>query len=231
MIVAAGVMMSVTGCYYNQIKPGDAAYAPVSPENMMPPANVSGSIYQEGFNMALFEDSRARRIGDILTIVLTETTAASKSASTTIDKTNATSITNPTLLGSTPQFNAPGILPLASNRNNNLTFGMDSSNAFEGDASSDQSNSLSGNITVTVFDVLPNGYLKVRGEKWMTLNTGDEYIRVTGIVRPQDIRPDNTILSTRIADARITYSGTGEVAESNKMGWLAKFFVNSIWPF
>lgn len=221
----------LSGCFYDRPVPGDAAYAPVSPENMMPPENTSGSIYQEGYNMVLFEDQRARRIGDIITIVLTETTSASKSASTSVDKTNSTDITNPTLLGSTPQFNAPGIIPLASNTGNNLNFGLDSSNSFSGDGSSDQSNSLSGNITVTVHDVLPNGNMKIRGEKWMTLNTGDEYIRLTGIVRPQDIRPDNSVLSTRVADARITYSGRGEIAESNKMGWLSKFFVTALWPF
>jgi flagellar L-ring protein FlgH len=84
---------------------------------------------------------------------------------------------------------------------------------------------------VTVADVLPNGNLVVRGEKWLTLNQGDEYIQISGIVRPIDIRTDNTVLSGLVADARITYSGKGMVADSNKMGWLSRFFASAIWPF
>ena len=93
------------------------------------------------------------------------------------------------------------------------------------------SNSLSGNITVTVHDVLPNGVLMVKGEKWLTLNQGDEYIRISGMVRPQDIGSDNTVESTKLADARIAYSGTGSVNDSNVMGWMSRFFIGAIWPF
>jgi flagellar L-ring protein precursor FlgH len=92
-------------------------------------------------------------------------------------------------------------------------------------------NSLSGNITVTIHQVMPNGTMLVRGEKWLTLNQGDEYIRVSGLVRPQDIGPDNSIESTRLADARITYSGTGATHDANVMGWLARFFISPLWPF
>ncbi len=102
---------------------------------------------------------------------------------------------------------------------------------FESTGDADQSNSLSGNITVSIAEVLPNGVLRVRGEKWLTLNRGDEYIRLSGLVRPEDIAPDNTVQSTRLADARISYSGTGEVHDANAMGWLAKFFISPIWPF
>ena len=93
------------------------------------------------------------------------------------------------------------------------------------------SNSLNGNITVTVHQVLPNGVLIVRGEKWLTLNQGDEYIQVSGMVRPQDIGPDNTVESTKLADARISYSGTGAVHDTNVMGWLSRFFVSALMPF
>lgn len=89
---------------------------------------------------------------------------------------------------------------------------------------------MRGNISVTVVDVLSNGYLAVRGEKVLTLNRGDEYVRFSGIVRPVDIRSNNTVLSTQVADAQIIYSGSGEVADASKHGWLSKFFL-AFWPF
>ena len=108
--------------------------------------------------------------------------------------------------------------------------GVNASNDFTGDAQASQSNSLNGSISVTVVDVLPNQNLVIRGEKWLTLNHGDEYIRLTGIIRSADVSPDNEILSTRIANARIQYSGTGSFARSQEKGWLAKFFSSEWWP-
>ena len=93
------------------------------------------------------------------------------------------------------------------------------------------SNNLTGNITVTVHDVYPNGVLLVKGEKWLTLNQGDEYIRISGLIRPQDISSDNTVPSTKLADARIAYSGTGVVNDTNVMGWMSKFFISALMPF
>ena len=90
---------------------------------------------------------------------------------------------------------------------------------------------MTGSVTVTVADVLPNGIIAVRGEKWMTLNTGDELVRISGIVRADDISTDNMVSSTRIADARITYSGTGAFANASQPGWLDRFFISPLWPF
>ncbi len=209
----------------------DKHYRPAPPPVVHNPVQDNGAIYQVGYGVRLFEDMKARNIGDIITIVLTESTSASKSASTSTSKDNSVNIANPTLLGSTPQFGTRGLLPLADNRNNTLANSLNSSQDFSGEGDSSQSNSLSGNVTVTVADVLPNGNLVVRGEKWLTLNQGEEYIQISGIVRPVDIGSDNTILSTQVADARITYSGEGFVADSNKMGWLSRFFISAIWPF
>ena len=94
-----------------------------------------------------------------------------------------------------------------------------------------QSNLLEGDITVTVVEVLPNGYLMVRGEKRIGINQGNEYIRLSGIVRPIDIDSTNTILSTRLADPTIIYVGDGVLADSNEMGWLSRFFVSGLFPF
>lgn len=226
MVIALSVL---AGC--NSAPKRDPEYAPVRPALPPPPAQDNGAIYQAGFETAWFEDIRARRVGDSLTIRLVEKTDASKKATTSVAKENSNSVTNPTLLGTTPQFNAPGILPFASNRNNNLGFSLESEHDFSGEGDSAQSNKLTGDITVTVVEVLPNGYLMVRGEKRLGINQGNEYIKLSGIVRPVDIDSTNSVLSTKLADPTMIYVGDGPVAESNIMGWLARFFVSALMPF
>lgn len=211
--------------------PPHDSYRPTLPRAYISEESANGSIYQSARDVRLFEDVKARRVGDIITVVLQESTSASKSATATTDKTQETVIASPTIFGASPTFNLPGLFPLDSNRNNTLAANLNSSNAFEGTGDATQSNSLTGNITVTIADVLPNGNLVIRGEKWLTLNKGEEFIQISGIVRPQDISTLNTVLSTQIGDARITYSGKGFLADANEMGWLAKFFNSPIWPF
>lgn len=192
---------------------------------------VTGSIYQAGTEMILYEDMKARRIGDTITVRLSEKTNASKTANTATNRTQNTTVENPTLYGSSPQFNALGVVPLASNTGNTLDAELNSSSAFAGSSNSTQSNSLTGDITVTVSDVLPNGNLVVRGEKRFNFNQGNEYIKIAGIVRPYDIGPDNTVASTKLADATIMYNGDGALADANRMGWLARFFIGVFSPF
>lgn len=228
LVQAAGLLALLSGCASMQSPPAD--YRPVYPPVATPPPQTEGSIYQAGHNIALFEDIKAKRIGDTITIVLQERTQASKDAKTETSKENDVSIENPTLLGAPLKFDTP-LMPHGDGRSSTLGTELHSDQEFKGEGTSSQGNSLSGNITVTVMDVLPNGNLVVRGEKWLTLNQGDEYIQISGIVRPVDVRPDNTVLSGHVADARITYSGKGMVADSNKMGWLARFFASAIWPF
>ncbi|MCU7798407.1 MAG: flagellar basal body L-ring protein FlgH [Candidatus Thiodiazotropha sp. (ex Semelilucina semeliformis)] len=226
-LVAAFVL---SGCQSTGPK-RDAEYAPMRPVMPPPAPSGNGSIYQAGYEMIWFEDIVARRVGDLLTVTLVENTQANKSASTTTAKTGEVSVTNPTLFGSTPQFNVPGIIPLVSNTDNNLAFDLSSSNDFSGDGSASQSNALSGNITVTVVEVLPNRNLYVRGEKRIGINQGYEYVRLAGIVRPQDITPQNTVQSTRIADPTISYVGEGALADANSQGWLTRFFNSALFPF
>jgi len=206
----------------NMAKPRhDLEYAPAKPVSYQVPQNNNGSIYQAGYEVRLFEDIRARRIGDILTINLVEKTDATKESDTDIKKDNTTNISVPTILGVLdPSFKAL-----------NLNSSLSSSNAFTGESESTQKNSLSGSITVSVIDVLPNGYLKIRGEKRVRLNQGNEYIRVAGIIRPTDINPDNSVESTKIADATIMYTGEGALADANKIGWIARFFISAVFPF
>lgn len=192
---------------------------------------TSGAIYQVGYDLAFFEDVKARRIGDILTIRLDESHNATKSAGTDIARTTNSTIENPTLLGTTPQFNLPGVLPLAITQDNTLESTLASDHDFAGESDSNLSNSLTGSLTVTVADVLPNGNLVVRGEKRLNINQGNEYVKISGIVRPIDIATDNTVPSTKVADATIIYNGDGATADANRAGWLTRFFISAAAPF
>jgi flagellar L-ring protein precursor FlgH len=220
-----------TGCAStHHPSPNDPKFAPVLPSLSLPEGSKTGSIYQEGFGVKLWEDKRARRVGDILTVTLSENTTSSKSSSTSLKKDNTTNISAPTVFGTTPHMPGSQLIPNSGSAltlENNLVGARE----FSGTNGTDQRNSLSGNITVTIAAVYPNGVLLVRGEKWLTLTEGEEYIRISGLVRPQDIERDNTVLSTKMADARITYSGTGELADANKMGWLSRFFVSPSWLY
>lgn len=224
-----GMVLLASGCATTPPPPD--SYRPTLPPAYTTMETTSGSIYQASRDVRLFEDVKARRIGDVITVILQESTSASKSATAAADKDQAASIDNPTFFGALPQFNMPGVFPLDSNRDNTLEQDLSATREFSGEADASQSNSLSGAITVTIADVLPNGNLVVRGEKWLTLNQGEEFIQISGIVRPQDVSPDNSVSSTQIGDARITYSGKGFLHDSNSMGWLARFFNSPVWPF
>ncbi len=186
----------------------------------VPPAS-NGAIYQVGRDVALFENPIARHVGDIVTIVLSESTAAKKSATTTTAKTTNETLPGMTLLGSPVTIHGTPVL------SNNIS----DASKFNGEGDSAQSNSLSGFITATVIRVLPNGNLLIKGEKQIWINQGSEYVRVSGVIRPIDLAPDNSIPSLKVGAARISYGGKGALAEANAPGWLSRFF-NSPWtPF
>ena len=190
---------------------------PVAPK---PPVYTNGSLFQQR-GISLFEDPKPYRIGDILTVLLQESTSASKQAGTSTKKEDSIDMPNPTIFGSTPTFNGANLLEMS----------VEPKREFSGEADSSQSNSLNGQITVTVVDILPNDNLVVQGEKWFTLNQGKEYIRIAGVVRPLDVQSDNTIVSSKLADAQIAYSGEGFLADANNQGWFGKFMNGKWWPF
>nr|WP_050897723.1 flagellar basal body L-ring protein FlgH [Methylobacter tundripaludum] len=199
----------------------DPAFAPVAPADLRPPVQNSGSIYQSGYDTRLFEDQTAKRVGDILTITLLEKTQAKKADDLNTKKENKMTAEVPSMFG----------IAASALTGQSLQTSLQSSKEFKGTGAADQSNSLSGNISVTVVDVLPNGNLNVRGEKRVTLNQGDEFIRLSGIVRPVDITSSNIITSDKVADVTIMYVGEGAMADASKMGWLARI-LNSPWfPF
>ena len=196
-------------------------YEPAPPVIIAATAPEAGAIYNAGLDMRLFEDVRARRVGDILTVRLSEATSASKSSSTSISKDSAADYQNPTVFGRPLTMDG---IPL-------LTSSLTGSQSFDGAGDSAQSNSLTGDITVTVVERMPNGNLRIRGEKWVTINQGREFIRLSGIVRPIDIADDNSISSTLIADARIAYSGRGVLDAANRMGFVQRFLSSILHPF
>lgn len=213
--------LSLIACNaHNPVKPGDPAYAPVMSLPSATPKPQAGSLFLAGNGMELFNDRKANRVGDVITIVLDERTVSQKTNNVSVKKESDASFNAGPVLGTTPSYG-----------NMSLDTDIQQDRDFTGEADADQSNSLQGNITVTVSDIMPNGNLVVRGEKWMMLNRGDEYIRISGILRPEDVTPENTVPSNRLANARISYSGTGELADSNQMGWLSKFFNSPVWPF
>lgn len=176
---------------------------------------VSGGVFSTDAFSTLTSDNRAFHPGDVLTVLLQETTQASKKTGTTVGKNSAATVTPTLLLGNTLSTD----IGLSAKRN------------FDSSDSSTQQNTLQGSITVVVQEVLPNGLLQVRGEKSLTLNQGEEFIRLSGYVRASDVDTDNSLSSLRIANARIVYSGRGALAETHRQGWLTSFF-NSAWmPF
>ena len=231
--VLVALAATLVGCVAPAPKANDPYYAPVLPRTPLPIAQNNGAIYQAGFETSFFDDRKAYRVGDIITITLNERTQASKNANAQIQKDSDVNIGTPTILGMTinPKNPLRGIGALGMSDTMGLDTSIDANRQNKGNSQAGQSNSLSGSITVTVAEVLPNGILSVRGEKWMTLNTGDELVRIAGLVRADDIATDNTVPSTRVADARITYSGTGAFADASQPGWLSRFFISPLWPF
>ncbi|OLF54850.1 flagellar basal body L-ring protein FlgH [Pseudomonas chlororaphis] len=225
-VLALSGVVVLAGCVAPTPKPNDPYYAPVLPRTPLPAAANNGSIYQAGFEQNLYSDRKAFRVGDIITITLNERTQASKNANSQVAKDSKTGIGLTSFFGGGLNTNNP-----VGSGDLSLDVGYSGNRATKGDSKSGQSNSLTGSITVTVADVLPNGIIAVRGEKWLTLNTGDELVRIAGLVRADDIATDNTVSSTRVADARITYSGTGAFADASQPGWFDRFFLSPLFPF
>ncbi|RZA35321.1 MAG: flagellar basal body L-ring protein FlgH [Lysobacteraceae bacterium] len=185
------------------------------PMARMASRGVSGGVFT-GEAVSLTSDSRAYRVGDAVTVILQETTQASKRAGTSFSKGSSVAVDPITALGK--------LYPKTE-------IGISADRSFEGDATSTQQNALSGALTVIVQEVLPNGLLRVAGEKNLTLNQGEEFVRLKGFIRAQDIDNDNQVSSLRVANARIAYSGKGALADANNPGWLTRFFNSPLMPF
>ena len=214
--IAPFLLVGCMGVGGNSPKQGFAAVVAPPPP---PPAEVvaNGSIFQvtSGY-AALTSGTRASMKGDIITILLVENTKASKSNSAGKDRSGGFSLTPP----------ATGLFSLFSPSD----AGASGNQNFSGSGSAQQSNSLQGQLSVTVAERYSNGTMLVRGQKLTSLNRGDEHTQFSGLIRAIDVSSDNTIPSSKVANARIVYGGTGEIASASKQGWLQKFF-SFISPF
>lgn len=203
------ILTLVAGCSTHVENLASEEFEPIIPqkakkEQFLKP---SGGIYNTQGGGLFATDRRASAVGDILTVQLTENFAASKSQSASAAKSDSFSVDLPAILD-------------ANGNDANLTAG--GATTFSGTGAAAQTNSLRGQISVTVTQVHQNGNMKIVGQKKLLLNNGDEYIRLSGIVRPEDISADNIIVSNRIANAEISYVGAGDTADTGKKGWLSK---------
>jgi flagellar L-ring protein precursor FlgH len=221
---ALGAALLLAAC---AITPPASVHQPMTARPAPPPVAVpaNGAIYQTQYagqpgysHRPLFEDRRARAVGDVLIVSINETTAASKASDSTAARTGADNLAVTGLAG------LPGKGLLGSN------LAATSASTFEGKGASTSNNAFTGVITVTVIEVLSNGNLLVSGEKQVGINQGSEFVRFSGIVDPAMVSAGNAVSSTQVADARLEYRGNGYIDEAQTMGWMQRFF-QSFKPF
>jgi len=219
--------IAVSGCLGLVLLAGCAAVPPTNvhqpmsarPQPVPVEPSVNGAIYQaSNARLMLFEDQRARHVGDTLTILIEEKTNASKKSASSASRTGTATASVPTIFG------------LPGKTFQGTTLDGTSSNEFAGKGDSASNNLFTGTIAVTVIEVMSNGNLLVSGEKQVAIDQGAEFIRFSGIVNPTSISGSNAVSSTKVADARIEYKGTGYIDEAQTMGWLARFFL-TVLPF
>ena len=215
LIIISLTIVSV-GCSSHVEDRASLEFEPIMPENMNLVKNSnSGGIYNEASGGLFATDRRAGQVGDILTVSLSEDFTASKSQSASSAKSDSFKV------------DLPNILDPAGDQ---ALLDSGAETSFSGSGSAAQTNSLRGEISVTVMRVFANGNMEIMGQKKLHLNNGNEYVRLSGIIRPEDISASNTIASSNIADARITYTNAGVYADSTQPGWLSKIF-RQVTPF
>ena len=220
LAAALGAVFTLSGCesMYQKVNPRPpvdiAALTYAQPEVVATPPVNNGSIFQADRYRPLFEDHRARLVGDSLTVQIVEKVSASQKSTSSIDK------------GGKLAGGVTALPLVSSNSFGRASVGASSSNTFEGKGSTENTNDFSGTITATVTGVLPNGHLLIAGEKQIGVNHNVDVLRFSGQVDPRAIQPGNSVASAQIANVRIEHRGRGAQAEANGIGWLGRFFLN-----
>ena len=220
LAAALGAVFTLSGCesMYQKVNPRPpvdiAALTYAQPEVVAAPPVNNGSIFQADRYRPLFEDHRARLVGDSLTVQIVEKVSASQKSTSSIDK------------GGKLAGGVTALPLVSSNSFGRASVGASSSNTFEGKGSTENTNDFSGTITATVTGVLPNGHLLIAGEKQIGVNHNVDVLRFSGQVDPRAIQPGNSVASAQIANVRIEHRGRGAQAEANGIGWLGRFFLN-----
>ena len=206
----------LAGCEtLNPRPPVDIAQtASVRPQPIVVPAISNGAIFQAGHYRPLFEDHRARLVGDTLTVQIVEKVSATQKSTSSVDK------------GGKVTAGVTALPFLSANSFNRASVAGSSSNSFEGKGSTENSNDFSGTITATVTEVLANGHLLIAGEKQIGVNHNVDVLRFSGQVDPRAIQPGNSVASAQIANVRIENRGRGQQADAQGIGWLGRFFLN-----
>lgn len=199
--------------------PGDPYYAPIEPRKAPIQLEITGSLFNAQVSTDLYSYAPKFSLGDTINVVLNEETVATKSANSNLSNANNYTLDPIVVPGGNLTVNEKEV-----------ELGISQEQDFDGTSGSSQSHKLSGRITVSVIEILNNGNLVVRGEKWLVINNGKEYIRLTGIIRPLDISEENSVDSYQVADSRIEFSATGEHADMQTRGWLSTLFSGSLWP-
>jgi flagellar L-ring protein precursor FlgH len=191
-------------------------FAPVYPVVSTAPEQATGSLYNAGVGETFLGRGRNFQVGDVITVVLSESTQASRVQSGKLSRTSSNNVLPTEALGGGLLGTTAGLLG--------------GTIKTDGSGTADQTASLSGSVVVTVVDVMANGNLVVRGEKQLALTEGAEIIQVAGVIRPDDVAPNNTVQSKRLANAQITYRGTGDMAATARAGWGTSGLLK-LWPF
>lgn len=214
-VLAAGLAACVT------TTPSTSVHQPMSARPTaaaVQPVQENGAIFQTAYYRPLFEDRRARNVGDTLTVNIVENTSADKKSNTTTNR------------SSDNKFGVTNVSGLPGKSFLGAGLAANSDIKFSGDGETASNNVFTGTITVTIIEVLPNGNLLVSGEKQVGINHGSEFIRLSGVVNPLNLGASNSVNSVQIADARIEYRGSGQIENAQNMGWLSHFFLNVL-PF
>jgi flagellar L-ring protein FlgH len=233
------LLCALTGCATSQ-----RIAAPVAPEtpavqiqdaNYIVPVNKSASpsLYREGSSRNFFQDLRAYQVGDLVTVNIVETSSASKNAGTKTGRNSSIDAGIPNALGWETKLKN---LTSFGNKNvhnafdNSSLFNSSMKNSFDGSGTTSREESMTAYITVRVIQVLSNGNLFIQGTREVTVNNETQHIILSGTIRPSDISPDNSIISSYIGDAKIQYTGSGVLSDKQRVGWLTRI-IDYVWPF
>ena len=232
-LILGSTAIAATGCAgygrpqltpVNQSLAEMAQHPVVANTVIQPPAEHrnEGSLWQPGAKQ-FFRDSRASRVGDIVTVIVEEQATATTAANTNTQQSGAANNTASSLLNVTGKLVSRGLDPT-----NLLTTSRD--NSFQGQASSDRTDSLNAHIAAVVTQIMPNGYMAIQGSREVLMNYDKQILTLQGIIRPEDINADNTINSEKIAEARISYHGAGVIDETQDVPYGTRF-LNKWLPF
>ncbi len=192
---------------------------PVPPENLAP---RKGSIWQTSDRNTLFLDNKARNIGDIITVQIVETSNASKEAKTDLTRSGNNSFGLSGVLSPSSLFGS--VLPATGPAGLGVQGGVNNTNTFSGDGKTQRNSVLKAVVSCVVTEILANGNLRIEGRQDITVNNENQFILLSGVLRPEDITPQNTIISSQMADARIEYSGEGDAADQQRGSWISRAF-------